>query len=390
MRWVVWLLVAFATAVAAALLLKFNHGNVAILWPPYRIELSVNAALLLLAVGFLVLHGLLVAVGRALRMPGRVREYRARRQAEQAVGALRDGVLSYFEGRLARVDKAAQAAQAHPATAAPAALVAARAAQRMKESDRRDRWLEAAAGDAAAGGALLMTRAELAVDDQRPHEAIECVEQFHQRGARHIVSLRTALRAYEQAGRWDDVVRTLRLLDRRDALHPAAAQRLRARAHGEQLAARAGDAIAIRTLWRSLRADERALPEVAAATARALAAAGAADDGRPILEQALDAAYDERLVDAYGAIGGGPLRDRLERLEGWRRRYGDEPRLMLALGRVCMGERLWGKAEAYLVHAAGLRPSLEAHLALGELYDALGRDAEAAEQHRRAARLAAS
>jgi hypothetical protein len=42
MRWLVWLLLAFAAAVGLSLLLRFNQGNVAILWPPYRIDISVN------------------------------------------------------------------------------------------------------------------------------------------------------------------------------------------------------------------------------------------------------------------------------------------------------------------------------------------------------------
>jgi HemY protein len=384
----VWLLVAFAVAVGLALLMRFNHGNVAVLWPPYRVEVSVNLALVLLGAAFAALHLLLVGAARALRLPRRVREYRARRQQEQAVGALRDSVLAFFEGRLARVERFAQSAQAHPVTAGPAALIAARSAQRMQERGRRDRWLQEAGSDAGASNALLMTQAEIAVDDQRSQEAIDIIERLHGRGARHIVSLRTGLRAYEQAGRWDEVLHTLRLVEKRDALHPAAVRRLRDKAFGELVARKAGDAAALRELWRTLRADERALPELAAQTAAALADAGAPDDGRKIVEAALDAAFAEPLPGVYARIGGLPLRDRLERLEGWRARYGDEPPLLLALGRLCAAEKLWGKAEDYLKLALKSQPSVAGHAALGELYEGLGRADDAAAQFRAAARLA--
>ncbi len=388
MRWMVWLLVAFAAAVGLALLMRFNHGNVAILWPPYRIEVSVNLALVLLAAAFAALHLVLIGTSRALALPQRVRDYRARRQQDLAVGALRDSVLAFFEGRLARVERFAQLAQGSAATAGPAALLAARSAQRMQEAARRDRWLLDAQADPGAANALLMTQAELAVEDRRTQEAIEIVERLHANGARHIVSLRTALRAYEQAERWDDVLRTLRLVEKRDALHAAAVRRLRDRAYGELVARKAGDAVSLRELWRSLRADERALPELAASTALALAEAGAADDARRIVEQSLDAGFDEAPAAAYARIAGLPLRDRLERLEGWRKRYGDEPALLLALGRVCVTDKLWGKAEEYLRLALRSRPSVEAHAALADLYEGLGRPEEAAQQYRTAARLA--
>ena len=388
MRWMVWVLVAFATAVGLALLMRFNHGNVAILWPPYRVEISVNLALALLLALFGALHLLLVGTARALRLPQRVRDYRQRRQQDLAVGALRDSVLAFFEGRHARVERHALLARTSPITAAPSALLAARSAQRMQEQSRRDRWLQEAQGDAGASNALLMTQAELAVEDRRTQEAIEIVERMHARGARHIVSLRTALRAYEQAERWDDVLHTLRLVEKRDALHPAAVRRLRDKAYGELVARKAGDPAALRDLWRSLRADERALPELASQTAAALADAGAADDARRIVEQALDAGFAEPLPATYARIGGLALRDRLERLEGWRARYGDEPTLLLALGRLCSDEKLWGKAEDYLKLAARQQPTVAVHAALGELYETLGRDEEAGRAFREAVRVA--
>lgn len=389
MRWMVWLLVAFAAAVGLALLVRFNHGNVAILWPPYRIEVSVNLALALLAAAFGALHLLLVGTARALGLPGRVRDYRARRQADQSVVALRDAVLAFFEGRHGRVARHAQRAQAHAVTAAPAALIAARSAQRMQEAARRDGWLLEAQADSSAAGALLMTQAEFAVEDRRTEEAIDLVERIHARGARHIVSLRTALRAYEQAERWDDVLRTLRLLEKRDALHPAAVRRLRDRAYLELLARRAGDAAALRELWRSLRGDERALPELALQTASALADAGAHDDARQIVERALDAGFSESLPGAYARVAGLALRERLERLERWRNRYGDEPALLLALGRVCAAEQLWGKAEDYFLLATRRQPTVAGLVALGELYETLGKAEEAAGAYRSAAQRAA-
>lgn len=388
MRAALWLLLAFAVAVGVALLMHFNHGNVAILWPPYRIEVSANFAIVLLAVAFVVLHLLVLAARRALALPSRVRDFRVRRRREQAHTALRDSVLAFFEGRLGRVERLARAAQADPATAAPAALIAARCAQRMREQERRDRWLADARSDAKASTALLMTEAELALEDHRPLDAIALIEQLHAGGARHVVALRTALRAYEQAERWADVMHTLRLLEKRDALHPVALRRTRERAFDALVAARGDDLPGLREMWRSLKAEERRLPELAARMATALIAAGAPEDARKSLEQALDAGYDPRPVPVYARLSTVPLRERLERLEGWRQRYGDEADLLLGLGQACAGEGLWGKAEDYLLKALEREPSVAVHAALGDLYACLERPDDANRHFRDAARRA--
>jgi len=389
MRWIVWVLLAFATAVGLALLIRFNHGNVAILWPPYRVEVSANLALALLTVAFVVLHVLVNGTSRALALPGRIRDYQARRRERKSTAALRDSVLAFFEGRLGRVERLARAAQASPATAGAAALLAARSAQRLQEPERRDRWLTEAAQAPEVEHALQMTQAELAVEEQRNEEAIDLIRKLNPGGApRQLDALRTALRAYEQAERWDDVLQTLRLAEKREALEPAAIRRLRTSAFDALLARKAGDLPAIRELWRALRPEDRTLPELAAGAARALIDGGSPEEARRILEHALDAGYGDRLVVVYSRLGTVALRDRLARLEGWRERYGNEPGLLLTLGGICAAEKLWGKAEDYLTLALRLQPSVAAHVALGELYEAIERPADAAAQFRMGARLA--
>jgi HemY protein len=290
---------------------------------------------------------------------------------------------------MGRAERFARNAQASRDTAAPAALIAARAAHRMNERERRDQWLAEVGADQGAASALQMTQAELAVDDRRSADAIEILERLQAGGARHIVAMRTALRAYEQAERWDEVIQTLRLVEKRDALHPSAVRSLRLKAHTALMRRKAGDAVAIRTHWRSLRADERADADMAAATATALIEAGADEDARRIIEQGLDANCNGELIKAYGRVSGVSLRDRLDRLEGWRRRYGDDPDLLLTLGRVCANDQLWGKAEDYLRLAQARQASVGAHLALADLFESLGRNEEAAAQFRLAARMAA-
>ena len=41
--------------VGLALLMRVNHGNVAIFWPPYRLDVSVNLALVVLVAGFVAI-----------------------------------------------------------------------------------------------------------------------------------------------------------------------------------------------------------------------------------------------------------------------------------------------------------------------------------------------
>ena len=68
----------------------------------------------------------MIAIGKALDLPERVRDYRERRGRDAAVMALRDAILALFEGRFGRAERLAQQARADVQLAGPAALIAAR------------------------------------------------------------------------------------------------------------------------------------------------------------------------------------------------------------------------------------------------------------------------
>lgn len=388
MRWLVWVLLILSAAVGLALLMRFNHGNVAVLWPPYRVDFSVNLAVLVLVLSFLLVHLLLVALAKAVALPSRVRGYRQRRQHEGARMALRDGVLALFEGRFGRAERLAQAAREDDLLAGPAALVAARAAHRMREFDRRDRWLDLAEVDPGSAHAGLMTAAELALEEQDTVRAIAAIERLHGKGLRHIHSLRVALRAYEQSEDWVRVLQVLRQLEKRDALPTAAVRGLRVRACRALFARSAGDAAGVRELWSSLRASERQIPEAVEAAAAAYAASADQDAARKLIEQAMSTDMSPMLLPLYVGLDGVPARERIQRAEQWRMAYGDDPDLLLALGQMCMAESLWGKAEEYLVRSLQARASVAAHVGMAELCEALSRPEAAASHYRSAARLA--
>ncbi len=68
----------------------------------------------------------------------------------------------------------------------------------------------------------------------------------------------------------------------------------------------------------------------------------------------------------------------------WLRQYPGEAGLLLSLGRMCMNQRLWGKAQSYIEASLATEETREAHLALAELCDKLERSDEA-NRHFRAA-----
>jgi len=383
-----WLLLLFALAVVVALAASLNAGYVLLVVPPWRVEVSLNFFVLALLIGFFVAYAALRAVSLTLGMPAQVGAYRRRQLREKSGQMFQDAVRHLFEGRFGQALK--RAGEAYDAGRAPAlaALIAARAAQRLGEPGRQQEWLEKAKQqDARNEAATLMLEAEMYNEERRFDEALAALQRLQGKQGRHIAALRLELRARQGLGDWDGVLKLLRQLAKRDALAPELVGTLAGKAHLANLARCGGDREALVAYLRKLPEAERSLKVVLAAV-HGLAAAGADADAQKLIEEQLEGNDDEswqsELPAIYGSLAGGDQLSRIARGEAWLRQRPAHAALLLALGRMCARQRLWGKAQSFLEASLAVEDTQAGHLELARLDDQLERVDEA-NRHYRAA-----
>jgi len=395
MRALFWLLAVFAAAVAVALAGRLGEGYVLFVVPPWRVEVSMLFYVLASAALFVAAYAAFRLVSHTLGLPAQVRAYRERRRRTLAQSALASSLQYYFEGRYARAEK--EAALAWEAGASPgiAALIAARAAHEMREHERAAQWLErASAAGESLNAARLLTQAELALDGRDFGGARDALRDLRGSGPRHIAGLRMQLRAERGAQNWEEVLRLATLLAKRGALAPAVAAEYRVQSQIELLARDAGDRAGLAARLKRMDADDLVHPRVASAVARRALALGDAALGREAIERSLAAEWNSALAQLYGEL---PRMDaartqeeariRIERAERWLPAHPDDAPLLAALGGLCVGAELWGKARHYLEASVAFAPSRAAHLELARLAERDGRAADAQAHFRRAGEL---
>jgi HemY protein len=385
MRALTWAVVLAVLAGVAALIAREGGGNVVFLVPPLRIDVSLNLFLIAALVVLLLVFWVARLVQKAVDFPARVAVYRQRRSEIGGTRALREALRGLFEGRFARAERSAQAAQRLPEIAGLAALVGARAAHRMHEHDRRDEWLARASDDRSLDTARLATSAELWTDSREAARAFGAIGELQAGGARHIQVARIALSANLQAGRWNEVLKIVRLLAKRKALHDVAVRRLKLLAYRELLHDTRHDAGVLQRTFEAIPAEDRRLADVALEAARLLNLAGRGRAAADALEAALEAHWDERLLDEYARSPALPARERIERATQWLQNHPQDAALLRCLGQLCLREQLWGTARTYLEESLRLRLHPATSLALARLAEATNRQEEAAAHFREAA-----
>jgi HemY protein len=379
-RWLFWILGLFALAVGAALALRFNEGYALLVWPPYRVELSLNLLALLAIGAFAVAYLLLRFVFGAIGLPAKVREYRARRQQENARATLFAAVTAFFAGRFGRAEKAAASAMESAETAALGAVLAARAAHELRHYDDRDAYLARAEALIPGEPALrCVAAADMLLDQRRFQDALLALRALPDK---HTAALRLELKAQQQAKNWREVLVLLDQLERRGVFDATQATQLRRYAHIENLKRQALDQFALDECWQKMPSAHQRDVKIAATAAQCYLALGGVARALQIIEQALAVEWDTELIGLYAECAETDTIRRIERAEEWLKANPRDAVLLLTLGRLCARQELWGKAQNYLEASISVEALYSAHLALAELHDCLG-NAAAAHRHYR-------
>jgi HemY protein len=113
-----------------------------------------------------------------------------------------------------------------------------------------------------------MTEAELHVDARRFDEALAALDALQEGGGRHIAALRLALRVHRGLGRWDDVLKVARQLEKHRALTPMPRRRSSSAPTWRTCAAAKATRAQLVAYWEAVPSEERRVSRLAAAAVR--------------------------------------------------------------------------------------------------------------------------
>jgi len=384
------LLVLALVGLGAVLMVRDDPGLVLLRYRDYEVETTLAFALVALIVIVVVIYYCVRLLRGLWRLPrgmkrlSQDRRYsKVRRQLNQGLIDLAEGRFEKAENHLVRLVDFSESPLVHY-------LAAARAAQLQGKHDARDSYLKAAhEARPDAELAIGVTQAELQLAHQQTEQALATLMHLHGIAPRHDYVTMLLARAYYELKDWQALVEILPDVRRKKLIKEAKLVEMEVAGYCGILELATSSQSSFEQAWNKIPKALQADPRMIHLYLDLMAEQGWHNSSaEQLVLKSLDKQWNDDLIEVYGRFQVKDANVQLARVEKWLDDFGHNENLLLALGRIAMRARLWGKAQGYLEASIGARATPAACLALAELFEQqLQQPDKAAEYYQRGLKL---
>jgi HemY protein len=374
-RIVIVVIAALLAAILATLYALHNPGYVLIARPPWSIEMSLTAFILLALAGAALLYLLVYLLVRLLRIPQDVARWRRKRNQRQARDALHHGLIGMAEANWPEAESLLIAAMRGSDMPLMSYLGAACVAQGQGDLEKRDEYLAAAHRSSPQHSlAIGMTQANLQYLAHQSEQALATLTELRRLAPKHKHVLKLLAQLYLELRDWPNLAELIAPLRNHAVLAVKEIDALELRAQRELLTLNlpSGSRHVLRKVWSSVPRHLQRHPSLVAIYARQLMQQDDMNAAEALLRDAIEQRWDDMLVELYGQACSDRPDEQLEAAETWLGMHPENPKLLFTLGRLAIRSNRDTKARGYLEKCIDLHGPIEVYRELGALLERLG------------------
>jgi HemY protein len=391
MNRLLYILLISAITISGFTMYKQNDlGHISIHFADFVFETNLlvfgAAALCCLFVVLVLIRGMQLIKNFFIYLGGKRQE----QLKERSRLALSQGLIDYAEGRFKEAEKILIQYAKYSDYRLLVYLSAARAAQQIGAHDRRDEYLRLAHEESPdANIAIGLTKAELQLAHDQCEQALATLQQLHELSPDHAYILTLLADTYKHLRDWDNLLNLLPQLKNKGNLSAEHFLSIETSTYKGQLTRLAktadleNDNSALLSFWQNMPAHLKTYADVVEHYAKLLMQNNAAAEAEKTLRLYLDSNWQESSIILYSELDVFIDSSSLEMVESWLKDHQYNARLLLALGKICAGHSLWGKARNYLEASISIEPMPESYLRLANLLEENMNEAEVAQKYYR-------
>lgn len=380
----VLILLVLVASVMVAGKIQLDPGYVLISYENTSIETSLWFGVAVLLVLFMLVYFTLWLVGKLLGTGEALKSWSSGISHRRSISKTAQGLIALQEGEWVKAQKKLTQAAKNSELPVFNYLSAARAASENNDEATAEA-LFAKARELAPKTELgiSLTKAELLIQKGDYEKALVALLPLQKTHTKHkrvnmlLYYVYLKLEDWQALSKLLPVLRKLKIpLTGLDKLEEKAVLQAISQAANQANVSTHDRAINLRDIWGQTPVKLRRNEAVTIAYTQALNKIDKPDWAAPALADAIKTEWSESLVEQYGLVQSSDSKRQLLIAEKWLKVRPESPALLLALGRLSLRNKLWGKAKEYFLGAVRVKPSTDAYAELGRLLEHMGETAE--------------
>jgi HemY protein len=293
------------------------------------------------------------------------------RRFEKSRKLLNLGLIDLAEGRFAQAENNLVKLVEYSESPLIHYLAAARAAQQQGKHDERDNYLKAAhETKPEAEIAIGVTQAELQLSHQQNEQALATLTHLRSIAPRHDHVIRLLARVHYQLEDWVALAELLPDIRKKKLLKDDKLKTMETVAYKGflDISADTDNHARLDAAWDKIPKPVQTEADMLIHCVSLYNKAGWLLAGtEQLIITSLDRQWHDGLIEIYGELNASDITGQLKQAEKWLADYDENEHLLLALGRICIRAKLWGKAQGYLEASIGVKAQAATCFALAEL-----------------------
>lgn len=385
MRLLLYFLILLAS-VWLGLQIHQDPGYVLINYRHWSLETTLWFAILAIVVLFFLLYLLLRLLRGTTNISGRLRNWTDRRRYRKANQQTNRGLCELAEGEWKAAEKNLIGGARHSEIPLINYLAAAGAAQKQGHYEERDGYLRSAhSSDPQAEVAIGLTQAQLQIDAKQWELALATLRHLQQITPNHNYALKLLQRTYLELRDWQSLEALLPNLKKYKVFKPEMLNQIESRVYLQLMTTATASASpeAVTKMWQGIPSSLQHDSKIFSVYVDYLIKKGDGAAAETLLREELKKNWSPELVQRYGLAQGENATRQLTTAESWLKNHGNDPVLLLCLGRLCLRNQLWGKARDYLETSLQIEPHAPTYYELGQLLEQLNEGQAALDCYRK-------
>ena len=369
-KFFITLLFLVIAVLLAVLFVQNDPGFVLIKYGTYTLETSLAFGIVAVAIIGLLLQLVFRILMWIWHLPRMMKKRAEIRRVEKSRKLLNQGLIDLAEGRFEQSETNLVMLIDYAENPLLNYLAAARAAQQLGKHDQRDNYIKQAhEAKPEAQIAIGVTQAELQLASDQTERALATLTHLRTVAPKHDYVLKLLAKVYFQMEEWSLLCELMPEVRRKKLFSEKRLESYEIKTFNgclDQAALKNSDAL--EKTWSKLPKGYQAKADLILHYTNLLSRSQQDSDAvSRIVVKSINQQWNNQLVDYYGRLEVRDATTQLTTAESWLKDYGSNDVLLLALGRICIRLKLWGKAQNYLEASIGSRPSAESCLELANL-----------------------